>query len=56
MGMKVEEFTSPKATPKATITYFRKPITRSTSSKKTKELVTLEQKGKDMAWWGLTQV
>ena len=48
MRMKVEKATSLGATPKAPINYVRKPVTRSTSAKQPKALVTLQHKGKCM--------
>lgn len=43
--MKVEKVTSPEAIPKATITYVRNLVTRSTSSKQTKGKPLKERKG-----------
>jgi len=48
LGMKIEEGTSLKETSNATITYVRKPVTMSTSSKKNKTPMTLQQKGKGL--------
>lgn len=44
--MNREEVTSPESILKNPITYLRRPITRSTSSKQPKAPTTLQQKGK----------